>query len=84
MDVSILQHSVEDFRSHANRERIPTQIYLDSSQACQVIGDEIIYQINQSLSLKFLKKELTTLLKSYIKEIMKNINQLETVLLTQL
>jgi glucosamine-6-phosphate deaminase len=47
MDVSILQHSVEDFRSHANRERIPTQIYLDSSQACQVIGDEIIYQINQ-------------------------------------
>ena len=47
MGVSILQHSVEDFRSHANRERIPTQIYLDSSQACQVIGDEIIYQINQ-------------------------------------
>ena len=47
MTKSIVKHSQETFEDHANHERIPVQIYLDSSEACQVIGDEIIQQINQ-------------------------------------
>ena len=47
MTESIVNHPQETFENHANHERIPVQIYLDSSEACQVIGDEIIQQINQ-------------------------------------
>ena len=47
MTESIVKHPQETFENHANHERIPVQIYLDSSEACQVIGDEIIQQINQ-------------------------------------
>ena len=47
MTESILNHPQETFENHANHERIPVQIYLDSREACQVIGDEIIQQINQ-------------------------------------
>ena len=47
MTESIVKQSQETFEDHANHERIPVQIYLDSSEACQVIGDEIIQQINQ-------------------------------------
>ena len=47
MTESILTHQQETFEYHVNHERIPVQIYLDSSEACQVIGDEIIQQINK-------------------------------------
>ena len=47
MTESIVKHPQETFEDHANHERIPVRIYLDSSEACQVIGDEIIQQINQ-------------------------------------
>lgn len=44
---SISEYFPKGFKSHVKHVRIPTQIYLDSSEACQVIGDEIIQQINQ-------------------------------------
>ena len=47
MTESIVKHTQETFENHTNHERIPVQIYLDSSEACRVIGDEIIQQINQ-------------------------------------
>ena len=47
MNESILAYPQETTEKHFNHERIPVQIYLDSNEACQVIGDEIIQQINQ-------------------------------------
>jgi glucosamine-6-phosphate deaminase len=47
MTESILNPPQETFEYLANHERIPVQIYLDSSDACQVIADEIVQQINQ-------------------------------------
>ena len=54
MTESIVNHPQETFEDHANHERIPVRIYLDSSEACQVIGDEIIQQINQRVQAKLL------------------------------
>ena len=47
MNESILTHPKETFENHTNYERIPVQIFFDSSEACRVIGDKIIQQINQ-------------------------------------
>ncbi|MCH1471963.1 MAG: 6-phosphogluconolactonase, partial [Flavobacteriaceae bacterium] len=47
MAQSILQHPQETFKSDTNHELIPVQSYMDSSEASQMIGDEIIQKINQ-------------------------------------
>ena len=47
MTEPILHPPHETLETRTNRERISVQIYIDSNEACQMIGDEIIQQIKQ-------------------------------------